>query len=62
MNTLRGLRGLRNLSQEKLAEKAGMSQAEISRIERGLQPSKNQLEKLQHALGLQKDNSYETKS
>ena len=52
MNTLRGLRGLRNLSQKKLVEKAGLTQPEISNLERGLKPTDKQLKKITRALGL----------
>ena len=52
MHNLKGLRGFRNLSQKELAAKAKMSQTEISHIERGLKPTKNQLKKITRALGL----------
>jgi len=52
MNALKGLRGFRNLSQKDLAEKASMTRTEISNLERGLKPTKKQLEKIEKVFGL----------
>ena len=52
MNTLKGLRVLRNLSQKELAEKAKMTQTEISHLENGLRPTERQLKKITKAFGL----------
>jgi len=52
LNALKGLRGIRNMSQKELATKAGMRQPEISHLENGLKPTERQLKKITKAFEL----------
>jgi transcriptional regulator with XRE-family HTH domain len=50
--SIRELRKLKKLSQEDLAQKAGITQAALSHIERGKRPGESTMEKISTALSV----------
>ncbi|UZO80625.1 helix-turn-helix domain-containing protein [Aquimarina sp. ERC-38] len=62
MNKLLEYREKLNLTQEELAQKAGVSTRTIQRIEKGTEPKGHTLKVLAKALGVSEDNLKENKS